>query len=78
VARIQNLPQKAGIWHVYQPGVWVFIVAMACMGVTLRRLTPLAPGQWGTNTLGVIDLAVGLALLIGAARYRRALSVVDE
>ena len=76
VVRIKELPAGGRIWHIYPPGVWLFILCMAILGATLRRLANVAPGQWGTGTLGVVDLAVGTALLVGALRYRRLLATV--
>ena len=70
VQRIQSLPDPSPIWQVYRLRGWVFIACMMGLGMLLRRISATVPGMWGTNVLGTIDLAVGIALLVGAGRYQ--------
>ncbi|MCP4249862.1 MAG: hypothetical protein GY778_22700 [bacterium] len=71
VARLHRLAAPGAIWQIYAPGGWAFIVAMMLLGMTLRRLNGAMTTSWGGPALGVVDLTVGVALLIGAYRYRQ-------
>jgi len=77
VSRIRALPQPDRVWKIYRVRGWAFIVAMMCFGILLRRYSNGFPGHWGSNALGTIDLTVGVALLIGAGRYCRALVTLE-
>ncbi len=70
VQRIQRLPDASPIWQVYRLRGWAFIAGMMGLGMLLRRISATMPGMWGTNALGTIDLAVGIALVVGAVRYQ--------
>ncbi len=70
VQRIRSLPDTSPIWRIYRLRGWAFIASMMGLGMLLRRLSATVPGMWGTNVLGTIDLAVGIALLVGAVRYQ--------
>ncbi|MCH7814355.1 MAG: hypothetical protein IID40_10085 [Planctomycetes bacterium] len=71
VARLHGLCVSGTLWRIYTPGGWAFIAAMMLLGMALRRFNTALATSWGRPALGVVDLAVGVALLIGAHRYRR-------
>ncbi len=71
VARLHRLAVPGTVWRIYAPGGWAFIAAMMLLGMALRRFNTALATSWGGPALGVVDLAVGVALLIGAQRYRR-------
>ena len=73
VRRIRALPNASGVWRLYRARGWVFVAGMMGLGMALRRASASAPGLWGNTALGTVDLAVGVALLMGARRYHRAL-----
>ena len=78
VARLHRLQVPGTIWRIYTPGGWAFIAAMMLLGMALRRFNTAMAASWGEPALGVVDLAVGVALLIGAQRYRRTPSAAPE
>jgi hypothetical protein len=62
-ARIQQLPVESPIWATFSPKSWMLVLLMILIGRTLRALgAPLL-------LVGVIYLAVGLALLLGSRAY---------
>lgn len=65
VARISKLPSPAHIKHLYTKGHYLLIVGMMGLGMSMRFL-PIS-----IVTRGVIDIAVGSALMNGAMLYIR-------
>ncbi|MHC4611014.1 MAG: hypothetical protein ACYS7M_11785 [Planctomycetota bacterium] len=76
LTRIRTLPGPGRYWEVYRPGGWAFIAAMMLLGLTLRHLNGLFAAQWAPAALGVVDLAVGVALLVGATRYLKGAATI--
>lgn len=73
VQRLWGLPGAGRLWQIYPRGTWIFIGCMIVLGITLRWASTAVPDRWSVSALGTIDLAVGVALLVGALRYARAL-----
>ena len=64
--RIQSLPLPISLFSVYPPAYWVLIASMIGLGLSLRFL-PIP-----IDVRGLIDVAIGSALLNGAMLYFRA------
>jgi hypothetical protein len=67
VVRIRNLPEPIGFFQVYSLGYLVLIASMILMGMGLRWFS--VP----SDIRGVIDVAVGSALLNGSMFYFKAI-----
>lgn len=63
IKRIQELPEKSPVYMTFSLKSWGLILCMMALGMILRAL--------GTPHLvrGVIDIAVGLALVLGSKNY---------
>lgn len=66
VARILSLPLPIQIKKVYAPSYWILIGSMMALGMLFRFL-PIP-----IDAKGMIDLAIGSALINGAMLYFRA------
>lgn len=65
VSRIQSIKGSITLFNVYPVSYWAIMVAMSFMGVFIKAL-PL-----NIEFLGMIDLAIGSALINGAMLYFR-------
>ncbi|PID80054.1 hypothetical protein CSB20_08455 [bacterium DOLZORAL124_64_63] len=69
IARLRAHTGKLWPWQLYPPQLLVFIIAMV---VLMRVLKRVLDGQAaGLATLGGIDVAVAVALLVASGEYRR-------
>jgi len=68
VTRISTLPLPIRLKDAYSKSYWILIGSMVALGMTFRFL-PIP-----TDIRGVIDLAIGSALINGAMLYFRAAS----
>ena len=66
VHRIRALPLPIGFAQVYPPSYWLLITAMVGLGM-LMRILPIP-----VDARGLIDVAIGSALMNGAMLYFRA------
>ncbi len=64
IARIKTLPEKSPVYMTFSPKSWVMVVGMMLLGKIVRSVG--APHL----VIGVIYLAVGFALVLGAQAYR--------
>lgn len=67
VTRIQSLPLPIRFWNAYAPSYWILIGSMVLLGMSFKWL-PL-PLQYR----GMVDVAIGSALVNGAMLYFRAI-----
>lgn len=67
VDRIQSLPLPIRLWNAYAPSYWILIGSMVLLGMSFRFL-PI-PLQYR----GMVDVAIGSALVNGAMLYFRAI-----
>jgi len=65
VKRISELPEPASLAYLYSKGYYFLIGGMILLGMLIRFL-PIA-----LDTRGAIDVAIGFALINGAAQYFR-------
>lgn len=65
VTRISNFPPKTSLKHLYSKGYYLILAGMMALGFLMRHL-PIAP-----DLRGLIDLAIGSALLQGALLFFR-------
>jgi hypothetical protein len=72
VKRILSLPNPVPITQVYGKGYLLLIAAMVLLGMSLKWL------QLATDIRGVIDVAVGSALMNGAVHYIRHASAIRK
>ena len=66
VARIASLPLPISLMQAYSPSYWVLIASMGALGALFRFL-PIP-----IDIRGMIDVAIGSALIHGAMLYFRA------
>jgi len=63
INRIFNLPEASPLYSTFSPRSWILILLMIAIGRTIRFLGA------SPTIVGVIYVAVGLALLIGSRTY---------
>ena len=68
IARIQSTQEKLWPWQIYPPQLLLFILSMMTMMFVLKRV--FAGNAIGLASLGAVDVAVAVALVVASAEYR--------